>query len=219
MHAELYDYMGTDVSVVNAARVSFSKESDFIIEDDGTLTVSDADIKLINYLARHQHWTPFAHTAITVRMKAPIPIRTQCFKHKVGLVENEESRRYVSHTPDVFNPEFRKSVKNKKQGSGAAMTAEELVDPEQIYKYSTYTALKAYEALLDKGVCEEQARFVLPQGAQVEWFWTGNLVSFAGFYNKRTDPNAQQEIQELAKMVGDTIAPLFPVSWNALTGQ
>jgi thymidylate synthase (FAD) len=231
MKAELYDYMGTDLSVVNAARVSFSKESDWNyttvervntagnVSDEVELSLSEKDAKLINYLAKHDHWTPFAHTSITLRMEAPIPIRTQCFKHKIGMVENEESRRYVSHTPNVFQPVFREQASNKKQGSGGEMEGQQAISARAIYEASTEMAINSYEALLELGVAEEQARFVLPQGAQVEWFWTGNLVSFANFYKKRTDPNAQKEIRDLAYMVSDQIKDLFPVSWAALTGE
>lgn len=167
---------------------------------------------------RHQavHWTPFAHTAITLRMKAPIPIRTQCFKHKQGLVENEESRRYISTTPEIFIPEFRlKPEGSIKQGSAGIHPKNE--DMTAIYKTCVNNAVNAYETLLAYGVAPEQARFVLPQGAMVNWIWTGNLLAFANFFNKRSDSHAQQEIQDLAHAVAAIVEPLFPVSWAALT--
>lgn len=252
--AEYVDHMGTDKSVVNAARLSFGVGH----ETSGVLTKKD--IGLIHFLAfglrsderqsilaeirdgvrnvyseefdgqsdeyalelynqiRHQavHWTPFAHTAISIRMKAPIPIRTQCFKHKQGLVENEESRRYISVTPEIFIPEFRSKPEGSiKQGSGGLHYANEYW--KGMYKYQAKTCVKAYELMLEDGVAPEQARMVLPQGAMVNWLWTGNLMAFANFYNKRSDPHAQGEIQELAELVKQVVEPLFPVSWAALT--
>ncbi|UOX39349.1 thymidylate synthase [Klebsiella phage GADU21] len=167
---------------------------------------------------RHQavHWTPFAHTAISLRMKAPIPIRTQCFKHKQGLVENEESRRYISVTPEIFIPEFRQKPEGSiKQGSAGIHPHNEIWKAE--YKRLTDKAVAAYLRMIEDGVAPEQARFVLPQGAMVNWIWTGNLLAFANFFNKRSDSHAQQEIQDLAHAVAAIVEPLFPVSWAALT--
>lgn len=167
---------------------------------------------------RHQavHWTPFAHTAITLRMKAPIPIRTQCFKHKQGLVENEESRRYISSTPEIFIPEFRQKPEGSiKQGSAGIHEANDYWKRQ--YIYHTQEAVALYEKMIEDGVAPEQARFVLPQGTMVNWIWTGNLLAFANFFNKRSDSHAQQEIQDLAHAVAAIVEPLFPVSWAALT--
>lgn len=252
--AEYVDHMGTDKSVVNAARLSFGVGK----ENSGALTKKD--VGLINFLAyglktserddvilqlrdgfdpdcfeggledcevqalalynqiRHQavHWTPFAHTAISIRMKAPVPIRTQCFKHKQGLVENEESRRYIDSIPEIFIPEFRTKPEGSiKQGSGGLHPCNDRWQAE--YKLSTEHALNTYLAMLADGVAPEQARMVLPQGAMVNWLWTGNLMAFANFYNKRSDPHAQGEIQELADLVRKVVEPLFPISWAALT--
>ena len=212
MDVQLIDWMGSDASVVNAARVSFANM------DDASRT-KEQDAKLINYLAKHNHWTPFAHTSITLRMTAPIPIRTQCFKHKQGFTENEESRRYVSYLPEYFLPVFRSQVDNKKQGSGEALVSYKQVGASIVYEASIKASIVAYESLLKQGVAEEQARFVLPQGCMVNWYWTGSLSAFARFYKQRTDSHAQLEIQELAKMVGNIIQPLYPVSWAALTGE
>jgi len=210
MKAELVDYMGDDLSVVNAARVSFAKVKD---------EFEEKDVKLINYLAKHDHWTPFGHTAITLRMQAPIPIRTQCFKHKVGLVENEESRRYIDTRPKLYIPdEFRERPDGSiKQGSGSAHPdSEEIV---KLYRTACNNMIDLYEETLQWGVAPEQARFFLPQGVEVNWVWTGNLVSFANFYLKRTDSTAQGEIRELAEEVSSVIRPLFPVSWDALVSR
>lgn len=206
------DHMGTDESVVNAARVSFANS------DDEKRT-TEQNVKLIKYLAKHNHWSPFAHTSITLRMTAPIPIRTQCFKHKQGLVENEESRRYVSYTPEVFYPEWRQKVENKKQGSGEAFTPSLQSGLDYVYKQSVDLAIQSYERLLSLGVCEEQARFVLPQGVLVNWYWTGSLAAFARFCKQRLDPHAQVEIQELAGEVSSILKELYPNSWAALMGE
>jgi thymidylate synthase (FAD) len=222
MKAEYIDHMGSDLSVVNAARVSFDKVSEWANEDDWLefdedLRLKDDDARLIAYLAKHDHWTPFAHTSISLRMQAPVPIRTQCFKHKQGLVENEESRRYISTTPELYVPDvFRNApVGSVKQGSSGVHYDTEWWRAEYISRCEDMIVM--YQNMIADGVCPEQARFVLPQGCEVQWIWTGNLYAFANFYNKRTDPHAQKEIQELARMVGEIIEPLFPVSWKALT--
>lgn len=224
MYAELVDVMGTDLSVVNAARVSFDKTSDWVNTEEiarvGATPILDvSDTKLIQYLAKHNHWTPFAHTSICMRLGAPVPIRTQCFKHKAGFVENEESRRYISSRPVLFVPdEFRSKPTNGiKQGSSGVHPHSEAF--RNYYKRIGEECIEAYEHLIAQGVCPEQARFILPQGVEVNWIWTGNLYSYANFYNKRTDPNAQKEIRDLATEVGKIIEPLFPVSWLALTSN
>ena len=219
---ELLDWMGTDLDVVNAAKVSFSKESKWKEDsyfDMQPLELEDKDKKLIGYLARHDHWTPFAHTALKFRVAAPVPIRTQCFKHKVGMVENEESRRYISTTPEIFIPEFFRS---KPEGSIKQGSADKHLDSDHwigLYEQQVESAVQLYMEMLEAGICPEQCRFVLPQGAIVNWIWTGNLVSFANFYNKRTDTNAQREVQVVAELVGKEVERIFPVSWKALTSK
>lgn len=208
---ELLDHMGDDLAVVQAARVSFAKDAERFDEI--------RDSKLINYLATHDHWTPFAHTALKFRVAAPVPIRTQCFKHKIGMVENEESRRYISSTPDIFIPEFFRS---KPEGSIKQGSADKHSDSDfwiNEYKEVTAKAVDLYLDMLADGVCPEQARFVLPQGAIVNWIWTGNLVSFANFFLKRTDPTAQKEVKMVAELVGKEVENIFPVSWKALVGE
>jgi thymidylate synthase (FAD) len=207
---ELLDHMGSDLDVVNAARVSFNNSIGIFC---------DQDERLIKYLARYAHWTPFAHTALKFRVAAPVPIRTQCFKHKVGMVENEESRRYISSTPEIYIPEFfrAKPEGSIKQGSGGEHLNSDYW--KLAYKAITDNCVTAYLTMLDQGVCPEQARFILPQGAIVYWIWTGNLVSFANFYNKRTDPNAQYEVRIVAEKIGRLVEDIFPVSWKALTSK
>ena len=357
MIVQYIDHMGDDNSVVNSARVSFAKEASNFTDEQNH--------RLICYLAKHKHEIPFAHTAITLRMKAPIAIRTQCFKHKVGFVENEVSRRYVSDTPELFIPDFwrTKPIGNVKQGSGTSkvdintefkkgfcincgskfpivqtgrdkkycsvecktqftnrnrnpyktvfQNCKARVERESVRKwelafdtfefpeYCKYLGIKLdysygkggicdnspsfdridsskdytpdnvqvishkantmkssanndelvmfaknvllmhggyttcgssyeqicnemidlYKAMIKADISPEQARFVLPQGVMTEWVWTGSLLAFARFYNLRTDTHAQKEIQDLAHMVGEIIEPLYPVSWNALTGN
>lgn len=206
---ELIDYMGSDLAVVNAARVSFAKEAK---------EFQEGDEKLIRYLAKHEHWTPFAHTALQFRVAAPVPIRTQCFKHKIGLVENEESRRYISSRPEIYIPDhFRAKPEGSiKQGSAGVHPRSEHWRND--YNAVTNLAVITYMQMLDDGVCPEQARFILPQGAIVNWIWTGNLMSFANMYNKRKPgTHAQKEIQDVAVPLGKLIEPLFPISWAALT--
>lgn len=210
MSVEYIDHMGSDDSVVRAARVSMDKSPELYTAEENT--------RLIAYLARHGHEIPFAHTAITLRVRAPVAVRAQAFKHKVGFVESEISRRYVASTPGFFVPEFRAKAENVKQGSG-----ELLDDKKQEQLRETYTAFMQgaqviYHSFLDMGVAPEQARFLLPQGMMTEWVWTGSLLAFARFYRLRSDAHAQKEIQDLAHEVGAIIADLFPVSWKALTG-
>lgn len=208
MKAEYVDHMGTDRTVANAARVSFDKHHDMLEE---------SDLKLIKYLASHNHWTPFAHPQIQLRMTAPVFVRTQCFKHKQGFVENEVSRRYVSDEPSFYTPSNWRSAPTDgaKQGSGL----DNVEDQDIIsYNYGDYIrcAEEMYDYLLNIGVAPEQARMALPQSMYTSWYWTGSLAAYARFYKQRTDPHAQQEIQDLAKMVGEVIEPLFPYSWAAL---
>lgn len=163
-----------------------------------------------------EHWVPFGHPQISLRMQAPIPIRVQCFKHKIGFVESEESRRYISTRPEFFEPEyFRAKAENVKQGSGDKHpnSLNQLVS----YRKLMTQAIDTYEDMLADGICPEQARFILPQGCEVNWVWTGSLYAYANFYNQRSNSHAQKEIQELAAEVDKIISPLYPVSWAALT--
>ena len=211
MRAEYIDHMGSDASVVKAARVSFAADG---LEFDG-----GRDSGLINYLAKHHHWTPFAHTSITFRMTAPVPIRTQCFKHKVGFSENEESRRYISSSPKFFIPQqFRKHPEGSvKQGSGEDMHPTGNKYWRRHFQSNNSMCLDSYEMAIAGGMCPEQARFLLPQGMEVSWYWTGSLSAYARFFKQRTDPHAQQEIKILALEVGEILKPLYPVAWGALT--
>lgn len=215
LQADLIDHMGTDLTVVNAARVSFHKHSELGI--DGSISAKDS--KLIKYLADNKHWTPFSHTAITFRVRAPVFVRTQAFKHKVGFVENEVSRRYVSEAPVMYAPMQWRYAPDKsiKQGSGYDIPDPENESLNRLVNQHANDSIDLYNRMLEARVAPEMARMVLPQSMMTEWYWTGNLFSFSRFYNLRTDPHAQKEIQELACLIGSRIEPLFPISWQALT--
>lgn len=225
-HVDLIDVMGSDLTVANAARVSFNKESEWDVERDWRCettekTLSAKDKKLISYLAKHKHWTPFAHPQITVRIKAPIFIRTQLFKHKVGFVENEVSRRYVTDTPEFYIPRWRSApTSGAKQGS-TDFILDSVVEDKLNTEYNIVIegALKTYENLLEQGVAPEQARSVLPQGAYTEWWWTGSLAGFARVYTQRSEAHAQWEVREYANAIASAISPFFPVSWEHLTNK
>ena len=214
---EYVDHMGTDLTIANAARVSFNKES--VAQSDGSL--SNKDFTLIKFLADHNHWTPFAHPQITLRIKAPIAIRTQLFKHKIGMCENEISRRYVSYEPDMYYPFFRSKPENGiKQGSGQFITDPTVkLTVDKLYRDAAEKCLETYDKLLESGIAPEQARFVLPQGTYTEWWWTGSLSAYARIYKQRIDPHAQWEVREVARGIGEIISPLFPDAWSVLTNN
>lgn len=217
---QLVDWMGDDLSVVNAARVSFDKESSWEYEKDSHIhlsekSLSDKDKKLIKYLAEHNHWSPFSHTSISLRVKAPLFVGRQLAKHQVGGAWNEVSRRYVDSEPEFYFPDkWRGRAENKKQGS----SDEEVVLNKSIAgpRGLTLLALKQYELMLQTGVCPEQARMILPQNTMTEWIWTGSVYFFSRVCNLRLDPHAQFEVQEVAKLISDVIRPLYPESWKVL---
>jgi len=223
---DLLDSMGTDLTVVNAARVSFDKESeweyDYLLERDN---LSTRDAKLVQYLAKHNHWSPFAHTSIQLRVTAPTVVARQLVKHQVGLVWNEVSRRYVDDEPTFYVPQkWRKKAENVKQGS-----SEEEVEAIELDGFTTtpHTAMESfhrhsawlYKQMLDSGVAPEQARLVLPQSMMTSWYWTGSLLAFHRVYSQRIDSHAQKETQEVAKLIGEHCSELFPISWRALNGD
>lgn len=187
---------------------------------DVEYVLNEKDKKLINYLAKHGHWTPFAHPQITLHIKAPMPIRTQFFKHKVGFVENEISRRYVDNDPEFFEPVYwSERPKNAKQGAGDSVTPDVQNRAHYTYNLAIQQAYDAYKSLLNLGIAPEQARFVLPQATYTEWYWTGSLAAYARFYVQRSAPHAQAEIREYANTIGSIIQRYFPVSWEALTNN
>jgi len=213
MKAEYITHLGNDLMVVNSARVSFLKESDFDI--DGLVTGRDE--RLIQYLAEHNHWTPFSHPQITMRESVPIFVARQRFKHMIGFTYNEVSRRYVDDAPEFFMPEVWRSRPegSMKQGSGVAHKDQGFYS--KAYSELMVSLRECYESMIKDGIAPEQARMVLPQSMMTSYYVTGSLAAFARAYKQRIDAHAQVEIQELAKQWGEIIAPLYPASWKALT--
>ena len=219
MKAELIAALGNDISVVNAARVSHERVSEF--EQDGVNLVDrklqDKDVKLIKFLADNGHFTPFTHCMITLRETVPIFVSRQRFKHTVGFSYNEVSRRYVTDEPQFYDPPFfRKAAPNVKQGSLAEPVASQSYS-KRIYDNLMLEANYVYQELLKACVAPEQARMVLPQSMYTSYYVTGSLAAFARAYNLRSDPTAQSEIRELALQWNDICASLYPVSWYHLT--
>lgn len=220
--------MGDDLSVVNAARVSFDKESSWSFDyekDESELPT--ADTKLIAYLAKHNHWSPFSHAFASFRIKAPLFVARQLGKHQVGLAWNEVSRRYVDSEPEFFLPTYwREKADSVKQGSSEAKVGEfkafdaygDKYDttPESAAEWAAEVCLNTYKNLLTAGVCPEQARMILPQNTMTEWIWSGSLYAFARVCNLRLDSHTQRETQEVVREIYKHLRELFPVSVAAL---
>ena len=205
MKVRLVDHMGSDLSVVNAARVSFAKEHKEF-DDVG-------DTKLINYLAKHNHWSPFGHGSLQFAISAPVFVARQLVKHQVGLVWNEVSRRYVDDEPEFYTPtEWRKSAENKKQGS-----SDETVEYSVLPAYTF--AKQCYENMLRMDIAPEMARMVLPQSMMTEWYWSGTLYAFARVCNLRCKPDAQKETRDVGWGIDKHARELFPASWKALRDE
>ena len=206
----LIDSMGSDLTVVNAARVSFNKKSEW--DEDNTLTVSDSI--LISYLARHKHMSPFGHCFATFHVKAPVFVARQLVKHKF-LRWNEVSRRYVDHEPEFYEPTtWRKRSKDKKQGSSGEITL----------GYKTISTLaknavwyrKTYKKLIDDGIAPEQARMTLPLSLMTEWYWSGSLDAWSDMCRLRQSEDTQEETRLVANSISMDMGTLFPDSWIAL---
>lgn len=207
--------MGNDLTVVNAARVSFGKESEWEYEESDAYSFKQhmklKDKKLIKYLAKHKHISPFGHCFASFHIKAPVFVARQLVKHKF-LRWNEISRRYVDHEPEFYEPtEWRGRSLDKKQGSAGTVTVSDNGFNE--------IAMTEYEFLLDVGVCPEQARMVLPQSMMTEWYWSGSLDAFADMCNLRCKSDTQYETQLVAWDIYFEMKDLFPVSWAALTEE
>ena len=203
---EMIDKMGSDLSVVNAARVSYAKiKGEF----------EDKDAKLISFLAKHGHWSPFAHASISFRIRAPVFVARQLVKHQVGLSWNEVSRRYVSYEPELYKiDEWRGKPVNSKQGSSGTIKLSELA--EVTYSEMMDGLKILYNQLLSEGVAPEQARAVLPQSMMTEWIWSGTLYAFARVCDLRCKPDVQKETREVAEYIDSYSIYHFPVSWKAL---
>ena len=201
--ATYVDHMGSDVTVVNSARVSFGKKS------NNTYT-TDKDDKLISYLAEHKHMSPFGHCFASFHVKAPIFVARQLVKNKF-LRWNEISRRYVDEEPEFYDPDvWRGRAEDKKQGSEG-----EVISNANVFYHNT-RSLMTYKQLLSEGVCPEQARMVLPQSMMTEWYWSGSLDAFADMCNLRCASDTQEETRTVATQISDRMRKLFPVSWGAL---
>ena len=197
MNIELVDKMGSDLSVVNAARVSFSKKKDVL---------DQSDEKLIKYLADHDHWSPFGHTTLQFLIKAPIFVARQLVKHQVGLVWNEVSRRYVDSTPEFYIPFiWRGAPENKKQGSSQKEIEFDITDLVQASK-------TVYNDMIEEGVAPEMARMVLPQNMMTEWYWTGSLMAFARVCNLRNKPDSLEETRMITLQMAKHLKDHFPIS-------
>ena len=217
----LIDSMGTDLSIVNAARVSFNKKSQWghHIPGQGIYELNDGDKKLIRYLATHGHWTPFGHATLSYHIKAPIFVARQLVKHQVGLVWNEVSRRYVDSEPEFYFPNvWRSRPVDKKQGSGE----EEIVWLGRDKRVGSALqkvcaeAKDTYYKMIKAGVTPEQARIVLPQNTYTEWYWTGSLYAFARICGLRCKGDTQEETRNVAWEIYELAKEKFPVSWEAL---
>ena len=206
----LIDHMGSDLTVVNAARVSFGKKK---------TEFTDGDAKLIKYLADHNHWSPFGHCSVQFHIKAPVFVARQLVKHQIGLTWNEISRRYVDFPPEFYDVDvWRGRPVDKKQGSSDNTV--EWVNRDRrtdtLKSEVENIALKNYNTMIDAGVAPEQARMILPQSMMTEWYWSGTLYAFARVCNLRCSPDAQLESKEVADKISLHCETLFPHSWVSL---
>lgn len=204
---ELLETFGSDLTVVNAARVSLGKE---------VLEFTDKDARLIKYLAEHEHTSPFFHPQARLRLKMPIWMAREWFRHTVGFARNEVSRRYVDDLPTFFLPdELRSRAANKKQGSN-----DDVHEQNELFlkfmKEECTGAMNTYTLMLGQGLCPEQARMILPQSMMTEFIETGSVAAYARLCKLRMGPDAQKEIQDVAAMVSRAMMQKFPVSWAAL---
>ena len=207
---ELIDHMGSDASVVNAARVSFGKR----IKE-----MSEGDTKLIKYLAKHNHWSPFGHASVQFRIKAPIFVARQLVKHQVGLTWNEISRRYVDYEPEFYEVDkWRGRPVDKKQGSSEENIEwiNRSIRTSALQDQVENVALANYNLMIGAGVAPEQARMILPQSMMTEWYWSGTLYAFARVCNLRCAEDAQYETRIVANFINDECKELFPISWEEL---
>ena len=207
---ELIDHMGSDASVVNAARVSFGKR----IKE-----MSEGDTKLIRYLAKHNHWSPFGHASLQFRIKAPIFVARQLVKHQIGLTWNEISRRYVDYEPEFYEVDkWRGRPVDKKQGSSEENIEwiNRSIRTSALQDQVENVALANYNLMIGAGVAPEQARMILPQSMMTEWYWSGTLYAFARVCNLRCAEDAQYETRIVANLINDECEKLFPISWTEL---
>lgn len=217
MEVTYVDHMGDDLSVVNAARVSFGKKSDYMprVHNGEAKVLQHKDDRLIKYLAKHKHKSPFNHAFATFHVKAPVFVARQLVKHEY-MPWNEISRRYVNTEPEFYVPQWREAAEDKKQGSGELMGSSERKPVANKYEQLTKGAARTYRRMLELGVCEEQARMVLPQSMMTEWYWSGTLYAFAKMCGLRLKEDTQAETRIVAEKIEDVMIKLYPVSWEAL---
>ena len=206
---EILECFGSDLTVVNAARVSFAKESH---------EMRLGDEKLVTYLAKHQHTSPFFHPQIRLRLKMPIFVAREWFRHTVGFARNEVSRRYVDTDVECYIPStdmIRERDTNKKQGSKSTPVdgADVVLD---CIKTSTRISVETYNTLLESKVAPEVARLILPQSMYTEFIETASLFAYARLCKLRLGTDAQLEIRLYAQALSDHLEKAFPVSWKAL---
>lgn len=202
------DHMGSDLSVVNSARVSFGKAH--------TEFDNKRDTKLVKFLAREKHTSPFGHAFASFHVKAPVFVARQLVKHKF-LRWNEISRRYVDHAPELYEPAWRSRSADKKQGSGGPM--EISLDAEILFHATCRNALTTYDRMIEEGVAPEQARSILPQNMMTEWYWSGSLDAFADMCRLRLKEDTQYESRVVANQISEVMGKRYPVSWGALMGH
>lgn len=210
MKVDLIDYAGGDLSVVNSARVSFNKAVE---------ALEPGDEKLINYLAKHRHDTPFRHNFIQLRCEVPLFLARQLMKHQAGLTWNEESRRYIDYAPAFYDPEDWRSRPEGGIKQGSAGIHEDTDFYRVQYKQYLVRAREFYEEMVEAGVAPEMARMVLPQSMMVNFIWSGNLLAFYHVWNLRSGEGAQYEAREFAELLKKAIQPAFPISWEALQNR
>jgi len=206
---EILEIFGSDLTVVNAARVSFAKES---TEFDGK------DAKLVTYLAKHNHISPFFHPQIRIRIKMPIFVAREWYRHTIGFARNEVSRRYVDTMPEIWIPnasEVRARDLNLKQGSKST-PVDHVDEVVEAFRLAAANSLELYDSLLKSDVAPEIARTILPQSMYTEFIETASLAAYARLVKLRLDPGAQQEIKRYAEALAVLLEPHFPVSWKAL---
>ena len=221
MEVQLIESWGSDLTPVNAARVSFANESDWerqhwdpvtLKEDVELRQLSAKDTKLIHYLAKHKHTSCFEHQGATLRLKVPIFIARQIQRHRT-FAYNEVSRRYVDNEPEFYTPDvWRGRAENVKQGS----SDEEIIEAHAVNTVVLHKSLEGYNEMLRLGVAPEMARMLLPQSMYTEFYMTGNLRAWSHFLQLRLDGHAQLEVQQVAQQVQALLAPLWPVSCEAL---
>lgn len=236
MRTEYVTHSGSDLLVVDAARASFGKQSEWdwqlFPEFPGSedmeerAVLKEKDKKLLNFLAREKHLLPFRHPQITLRCRAPIFLARQLGKHQVGMSWSEESRRYITTEPEFYWPEkWRKKADNVKQGSSdeevlcmtkADGTAIPELSPQMYAENMAEQSMTTYTGLLESGVAPELARMILPQNMRITWVWTGSLLGYFTIYKERSVPTAQKEARDFAELIKRRVQPIYPESWAAL---